>query len=66
MQFPLEKVKVGEKEHSLTAKLTITGTPESEDPTINVDYLSLDGKYYTLESVMKSDVFKALSSFIGA
>ena len=62
----LEKVKVGEKEHRLTAKLTITGTPESEDPTINVDYLSLDGKYYTLESVMKSDVFKALSSFIGA
>lgn len=63
----LEKVKVCEEEYRLTAKLTIKGTPESEDPTINVDYLSLDGKYYTLESVMDNPkVFKALSSFIGA
>ena len=65
----LKEVKIGETKHKLTAAFTVTGTfEESKEPDLvfDITYLSLDGVYFTIDSVKKnSKVLDALSRFLG-
>ena len=57
-------VKNDEIEHTLTATVTATGTYGSEDIDFDIAYLSLDGTYFTIDSVKKnSNVVDELSGF---
>lgn len=62
----LKKVKIGVTEHKLTASFTATRTYGSKDIDFDIAYLSIDGKYFTIDSIEKnSNVLEALANFLG-